>query len=99
MKKFIYVGMDVHKDSIAVVEGQRNAEVRLHGNIGNSLITVERLVRKLQKSHLGYILRVVYEAGPCGYVIYRRLSQLGIDCMVTAPSLKPEDLMPREGSN
>ena len=40
-------------------------------------------------SNRGVELHCVYEAGPCGYVIYRRLKQLGIDCQVVAPSLIP----------
>lgn len=34
-------------------------------------------------------VRVVYEAGPCGYGLYRQLVQKGFDCMVCAPSLIP----------
>ncbi len=39
----------------------------------------------------GYVIyrRFCYEAGPCGYVIYRRLIDLGHDCVVVAPSLIP----------
>jgi transposase len=33
---------------------------------------------------------VCYEAGPCGYVIYRQLAKLGIDCVVVAPSMIPK---------
>jgi transposase len=35
-------------------------------------------------------VRVVYEAGPCGYGLYRELVQKGFDCMVCAPSLIPK---------
>jgi hypothetical protein len=35
-------------------------------------------------------LRFVYEAGPCGYEIYRSLTKLGFDCIVVAPSLIPK---------
>ena len=38
----------------------------------------------------GKELRVCYEAGPCGFVIARRLRQLKIDCAVVAPSLTPK---------
>jgi len=34
-------------------------------------------------------LRFVYEAGPCGYQIYRHLKAMGIDCCVVAPSMIP----------
>jgi len=45
------------------------------------------VVRKLQSK--GSNLRFVYEAGPCGYDIYRTLTKMGLDCMVVAPSLIP----------
>jgi transposase len=34
-------------------------------------------------------LRVVYEAGPTGYGLHRQLTNLGIACIVVAPSLIP----------
>jgi len=34
-------------------------------------------------------VRVVYEAGPCGYELYRKLRQKKISCEVAAPSLTP----------
>jgi transposase len=51
-----------------------------------------RAVRRLAKRLLrdaGGTLRVCYEAGPCGYALQRQLRELGIECMVVAPSLVP----------
>ncbi|HEV2717639.1 MAG TPA: IS110 family transposase, partial [Terriglobales bacterium] len=70
-----------------MAEGGRNGEVRDYGMVGGSLIALERALRKLKE--LGIELHCVYEAGPCGFVIYRRLKQIGIDCEVVAPSLIP----------
>jgi transposase len=84
--------MDVHKDTIAVAvaEDGRGGEVRFHSTIGNSLLTLEKLIAGLRKSHgKEVVLRFAYEAGPCGFVIARRLKALGLECLVAAPSLIP----------
>jgi transposase len=88
MKKVLYVGLDVHKESIVVATAlQGDTEVHLHGPIGGTLDALDKLIKKLRKPHLE--LRFVYEAGPCGYVIYRHLTQQKYHCAVIAPSLIP----------
>lgn len=84
-----YVGLDVHKDTItiAVADGGRRREVRLYGRVSSDLRVLERTLRKIRGEDSE--LRVVYEAGPTGFVIYRRLTQLKIDCIVVAPSKLP----------
>jgi len=85
-----YVGLDVHKDTtvIAVADGGRFGEVRLFGTISSDLRALEKTLKKIGGE--GVTLHVVYEAGPTGYVVYRRLKQLHIDCMVVAPSRIPQ---------
>jgi transposase len=88
MDKILYVGLDVHKDSIVVataVAGDQPAE--LYGKIGGTLEALDKLIKKLAKPNLE--LRFVYEAGPCGYVIYRHLTKRQYPCQVIAPSLIP----------
>jgi transposase len=84
-----YVGLDVHKDTtvIAVAEGDRQGEVRLYGTISSDLHAVEKALRKIGGE--GVTFHAVYEAGPTGYVVYRRLLQLKLNCIVVAPSKLP----------
>lgn len=90
MKEFIkYVGMDVHKETIAVSVAPSNAaEVRYVGEIANTAQAIEKLVKQLRKD--GADLTFCYEAGPCGYGIHRQLMDLGWQCQVVAPSLIPK---------
>lgn len=81
-----YVGMDVHAEtiSVAIVEGRGVA--RSLGTIANRLEAIRRLIGKLGDAST---LRVCYEAGPTGYVLYWQLTKLGVACEVVAPSLIP----------
>lgn len=93
MSKYIYVGLDVHKESIVIAwcRGGRGDKVHDYGKISGSVLNLERVLRKLAKREGVEFknLRVCYEAGPCGYVIYRRLTALGLECSVVAPNLIP----------
>jgi transposase len=90
MKQFSkYVGLDVHKATVAVAVAEAHGgEVRYFGEISNTPEAIQKLVKLLRKGEAQ--LSFCYEAGPCGYVIHRQLSDLGWDCQVVAPSLIPK---------
>lgn len=53
---------------------------------------LDRLCQRMRSK--AATVRFVYEAGPCGYAVYRSLTGKGFDCTVCAPSLiarKPGD--------
>jgi transposase len=87
-KSIRFVGLDDSKDSIdvAVASEGREGEVRAYGTMPNSPEALKKLVRRLGRPR---DLNFVYEAGPCGYGIYRELLALGANCMVAAPSKTP----------
>src|ERR1035437_2353552 len=63
-------------------------EVRYFGEIANTTAAVAKLARQLNKGDAR--LSFCYEAGACGYGVYRQLRELKHDCMVVAPSLIPK---------
>ena len=81
-----YVGLDVHKDTIAAAVCEADGSACSLGTLPNDPDAIARLMRKLGPAEA---LRVCYEAGPCGYVVYEQMRQMGIDCIVVAPSLIP----------
>ena len=86
MSKIRFVGLDVHADTIAVAVADAGGEVRSHGVIPNRLESIRKFITKLGPVKQ---LKVCYEAGPTGYVLYWQLTKLGVACEVIAPSLVP----------
>jgi transposase len=86
----LYHGLDAPKESIAVAYApeERGAEVIFLGTIGTRQCDIDTLVRKLQSK--AQHLLFVYEAGSCGYWLYRYLTEKKLSCGVVAPSLVPK---------
>lgn len=86
MSNVRFIGLDVHAETIAVAVAEPHGEVRSLGTIPNRPESVRRLMRNLGPASQ---LRVCYEAGPTGYVLYWQLTALDITCEVVAPTLVP----------
>jgi transposase len=84
----IYVGMDVHKASIAIAVARAGrGEAEYYGEIENNGTALSKLLKRLSPN--GEVLNFCYEAGPCGYGLHRQLTDQGHECEVVAPSLIP----------
>jgi transposase len=86
----VFVGLDVHKDTISVAyaAGDVSAQPQFLGQIGARQSDIDKLLRQLRSRSRQLVL--AYEAGPCGYVLHRYLTEKGLDCRVVAPSLIPK---------
>ena len=85
----LFLGMDVHKDAMAVasVAQEPHAEVLSLGAIGTRQCDIDQLIRQMPSKSTQLVF--VYDAGPCGYWLYRSRTPTGHVCWVVAPSLLP----------
>lgn len=85
----MYVGLDVHKDSVDIaLAAEGRGEVRPYGRVAGDLDAVDKAIRRISGRHPK--LDFAYEAGPCGYALYRHLTKRGYPCSVVAPGLIPK---------
>ena len=80
----VFVGPDVHKDSIVAAYSVGLGEIQVLGNMGVRECDMDRLCVRMQSK--GARVVWVYEAGPCGYGLYRHLTKKGFECSVCVPS-------------
>jgi transposase len=87
-----FIGLDTHKKflEVAFIEDNRDAKPVNLEPINGTKPALQKLVRQFESKHAGSTLHFVYEAGPCGYWIYRFLTSMGHCCYVVAPSLIPK---------
>jgi transposase len=86
----LFIGLDVHNDSIAVsIAPSDSSEVRRYGIIGGEHDDVLKLAKKLATAHPGMLLKFCYEAGPRGFALCRCLRSHGLDCILVCPSKVP----------
>ena len=88
----VFIGLDTAKQhtEVAYTFDDREHKPCQMGRIRTNKQGFEKLARQLQSKYPHATLYFVYEAGPCGYWIYRLLSRLGLECFVVAPSLIPK---------
>ena len=78
-----FIGLDVHSKTItvAIADEGRKGEIRLYGTIDNTFEAIDKFIKPLTAT--GIELRFIYEAGPCGFALYRYLTGNGFKCIVS----------------
>src|SRR5262245_2812077 len=84
----VWVGMDTDakRNHVAIYRGWET-QPAAEFEAGMDSKGIKQLITRLKKEKGEP--RCVYEAGPCGYPLARRLREAGIGCDVIAPSLTP----------
>ena len=81
-----WIAFDVHKNSLVAGMLPATGGAPRVTRVENSERVVRRFIDRLGDPGA---LAVAYEAGPCGYDLFRLLSGIGVACDVIAPSLVP----------
>ena len=85
--RIMYLGLDVHKDSVTIAVLPADASVPTRSDTyPNDFAKLRRVVERCAKDGA---LRACYEASGAGYVLQRAMQAWGYHCDVIAPSLIP----------
>jgi transposase len=88
----VFIGMDTHKETtdVSYIKDGFGEEAHYLGKFPSRKQAMVKLVKQLQSKFSGATLYFTYEAGPCGFWLYRLLMSLGQECFIVAPSLIPK---------
>lgn len=94
MESIIYVGMDVHKSSYTlcclepVLLGQDNyfGEHKIEASAKAVKKYLSTIRKRLNETGKQVRFICAYEAGWCGYSLQRELTELGVECVILAPT-------------
>jgi len=88
----LFIGLDTHKDffEVAYFSPDHHSAVEHYGRISSAKVALTKFIQSMQRKYPNATIHVVYEAGPCGYWVYRHLTKLGHLCFIVAPSLIPK---------
>jgi transposase len=87
-RSIIYLGMDVHKESITIAVLPTGARTPTRvDRLPNDLPKLKRFLDRVARD--GEV-RACYEANGAGYVLHRAIHEWGYQCDVIAPSLIPK---------
>lgn len=84
-----FVALDAHKKLIVIAMLLPGSTEPIVWQVRNEAGALRRMAKRILREAKGPV-KVCYEAGPCGYALQRTLKDLGLDCVVIAPSLIPE---------
>ncbi|MDO8986902.1 MAG: IS110 family transposase [Coriobacteriia bacterium] len=87
MQQLTHIGLDVHKETIAVAVLRPDTVTFDERVIPNTPEAVRRLLKRYLDPSA---ITTCYEAGPTGYDTHRLVTSLGFHCDVIAPSLIPK---------
>ena len=90
----VHIGLDVHKETISLavaVQPRDGDPLQLIdcGKVTNTPVAMKRKITRLTDD-FGTDLHSIYEAGPCGYALLRRLRDGGWPCDLVAPTAIPK---------